>query len=127
MGAEAMGVQAMGLQATGLQAMGLQAARLDVIGIELGITSGGKPGFTVGSKLDLALAAERRISAKRRDIARLRHDMRLQEAEMQMLIANDIDCSGAANLLLRMRKNLAGLIAERDAMIAALIGMAKAG
>jgi hypothetical protein len=65
---------------------------------------------------------ERQVSSKRRDIARLRHDMRLQQAEMQTLIANDIDCTGAATILLRMRTRLARLIAERDALMAALIG-----
>ncbi len=65
---------------------------------------------------------ERQISSKRRDIARLRHDIRVQQSEMQTLIANDIDCTGAATILRRMRIKLARLIAERDAMVAALIG-----
>ncbi|MBR1219216.1 hypothetical protein JQ557_14530 [Bradyrhizobium sp. U87765 SZCCT0131] len=64
---------------------------------------------------------ERQISSRRRDIARLRHDIRLQQAEMQLLIANDLDCANAATLLLRMRRRLADLIAERDAMMIALL------
>ncbi len=69
---------------------------------------------------------ERQISSKRRDIARLRDDIRLQQAEMQTLIAHDIDCTGAATILLRMRLKLAHLIGERDAMMKTLLALPKA-
>ena len=73
-----------------------------------------------------APVTERQISSKRRDIARLRDDIRLQQAEMQALIANDIDCTGAATILLRMRLRLAQLIGERDAMMKMLLAPPKA-
>lgn len=88
-------------------------------------------GSTPGSRSVAATVAgpvtERQISSKRRDIARLRDDIRLQQAEMQSLIAHDLDCTGAATLLLRMRLRLAQLIGERDVMMKMLLAPPKAG
>jgi small-conductance mechanosensitive channel len=79
--------------------------------------------------MDLATGrvVERQISAKRREIARLRHDMRLQEAQMQALISRDLDCAAAAAQLLTMRRRLAELISERDVLMETLIYTPKAG
>jgi hypothetical protein len=66
-------------------------------------------------------ALERRISAKRREIARLRQDMRLREAEMQGLIALNADVTAVATGLLEMRRRLASLIIERDALMDGLV------
>ncbi|MGO4714934.1 hypothetical protein [Bradyrhizobium sp. 2TAF24] len=82
---------------------------------------GGHGGSTPRPVVLSGPVTERQISSRRRDIARLRHDIRLQQAEMQTLIACDLDCTGAATLLLRMRRRLADLIAERDAMMTALL------
>ena len=65
--------------------------------------------------------AERLISAKRREVARLRQDMRMQEVQMQTLIARDLDCTDAAMELLGMRRRLAQLIVERDTLMDALM------
>jgi hypothetical protein len=66
-------------------------------------------------------ALERQISAKRREIARLRHEMRLCEAEMQAQIAAASDATTAATRLLEMRRQLARLIVERDALMDGLM------
>jgi hypothetical protein len=72
-------------------------------------------------------ALERRISAKRREIARLRQDMRLREAEMQGLIALNADVTAVATGLLEMRRRLASLIIERDALMDGLVFRPEAG
>ena len=89
--------------------------------MEFGATRWGQNGPTASA----APVSERQISSKRRDIARLREDIRLQQAEMQTLIANDIDCTNAATRLLQMRLRLVHLIGERDAMMAAFLAAAK--
>lgn len=66
-------------------------------------------------------ALERQISAKRREIARLRQDMRLREAEMGDLIARGIDNAPAAADVLEMRRRLSRLIIERDALMDGLV------
>ncbi|MGO9358626.1 MAG: hypothetical protein ACLP1D_13280 [Xanthobacteraceae bacterium] len=66
-------------------------------------------------------ALERQISAKRREIARLRQDMRLREAEMGTLIAAAGDGAAVASELLAMRRRLARLIVERDALMDGLV------
>jgi hypothetical protein len=66
-------------------------------------------------------ALERQISAKRREIARLRQDMRLREAEMGTLIAAGGDGAAVASDLLAMRRRLAGLIVERDGLMDGLV------
>lgn len=60
---------------------------------------------------------ERRIAAKRREIARLRRDMRLQEAETVALIAQGIDATAAADRLLAMRGHLAQLVVVQAALM----------
>lgn len=86
---------------------------------------GSSPGIKSGALGTSAPVTERQISSRRRDIARLRDDIRLQQAEMQTLIANDIDCTAAATRLLDMRRRLARLIGERDAMMAAFLAASK--
>ncbi|WP_315830739.1 hypothetical protein [Bradyrhizobium prioriisuperbiae] len=93
--------------------------------MEFGSTPGTKSGGQSVSIASSAPVTERQISSKRRDIARLRDDIRLQQAEMQALIANDIDCTAAATRLLEMRLRLARLIGERDAMMAAFLAASK--
>ncbi|MDR3467500.1 MAG: hypothetical protein P4M07_16340 [Xanthobacteraceae bacterium] len=66
-------------------------------------------------------ALEHQISAKRREIARLRQDMRLREAEMETLIASGVDGAAVASDLLEMRRRLARLIIERDALMDGLV------
>ena len=66
-------------------------------------------------------ALERRISAKRREIARLRQDIKRREAEMEMLISLRNDGAEAAEKLLEMRRALSRLIIERDAMMDGLV------
>lgn len=90
--------------------------------MEFGGTRWGK----IGPTAPLTPVTERQISSKRRDIARLREDIRLQQAEMQTLIANDIDCANAATRLLQMRLRLSHLIGERDTMMAAFMAAGKA-
>ncbi len=72
-------------------------------------------------------ALERQISAKRREIARLRQDMRLREAEMGHLIAGGADGSAVATDLLDMRRRLSRLIIERDALMDGLVFRPEAG
>jgi len=72
-------------------------------------------------------ALERQISAKRREIARLRQDMRLREAEMGSLIAGGADGTAVATDLLEMRRRLARLIIERDALMDGLVFRPEAG
>jgi hypothetical protein len=66
-------------------------------------------------------ALERRISAKRREIARLRQDMRRREAEMGLLIATTGDAARVADEVLDMRRRLARLVIERDALMDGLV------
>ena len=66
-------------------------------------------------------ALERQISAKRREIARLRQDMRQREAEMSLLISSTGDATRVANDLLDMRRRLARLVIERDALMDGLV------
>ena len=93
--------------------------------MEFGSTPGIKSSGKTTSAAPSAPVTERQISSRRRDIARLRDDIRLQQAEMQALIANDIDCTAAATRLLEMRMRLARLIGERDAMMAAFLAASK--
>lgn len=60
---------------------------------------------------------ERRLAAKRREIARLRRDMRLEEAEMQALIAQGVDATTAAGRFLAMRSRLAQLLVAQAALM----------
>jgi hypothetical protein len=72
-------------------------------------------------------ALERQISAKRREIARLRQDMRLREAEMGTLIAGGGDAAAVADDVLDMRRRLSRLIIEREALMDGLVFQPEAG
>jgi hypothetical protein len=58
-----------------------------------------------------------RIVANRREIARLRRDIRLREAEMQALIAQDLDATAAADRLIAMRNRIARLVVVQAALM----------
>ncbi len=46
------------------------------------------------------------IALLKRTIARIRRDIRLQAREMQALVDADLDCSGAARLLMHLHNDL---------------------
>ncbi len=49
-----------------------------------------------------------------RNIARLRRDIRLQVREMQALLDADLDCSGAARVLMHLNKDLRLFLDKRE-------------
>lgn len=49
-----------------------------------------------------------------RTIARLRRDIRLQAQEMQALIDADLDCSGAARVLVHLQNDLRLFLEKRE-------------
>jgi hypothetical protein len=49
-----------------------------------------------------------------RNIARLRRDIRLQVREMQALIDADLDCSGAARVLMHLNSDLRLFLEKRE-------------
>lgn len=49
-----------------------------------------------------------------RNIARLRRDIRLQVREMQALIDADLDCSGAARVLMHLNNDLQLFLEKRE-------------
>jgi hypothetical protein len=49
-----------------------------------------------------------------RNIARLRRDIRLQVREMQTLIDADLDCSGAARVLMHLNNDLRLFLDKRE-------------
>jgi hypothetical protein len=57
---------------------------------------------------------DRELSQLQRNITRIRRDIRLQSAEMQALIDADIDCTSAAQLLMRMQADLVLFIEKRE-------------
>jgi hypothetical protein len=59
-------------------------------------------------------ARERELAQLQRNITRIRRDIRLQNAEMQALIEADIDCTNAAQLLMRMQADLVLYVAKRE-------------
>jgi hypothetical protein len=62
-------------------------------------------------------ARERELAQLQRNIARIRRDIRLQNAEMQALIAADIDCTNAAQLLMRMQADLVLYVQKRERLL----------
>ena len=50
----------------------------------------------------------------KRNIARIRRDIRLQAREMQALIDADIDCTNAARMLMRMQADLMLFLEKRE-------------
>ena len=57
-----------------------------------------------------------------RDIARLRRDVRLQFSEIERLIAADLDCTPAAQRLMRAQADLVLLIEQRERLMAPAAG-----
>jgi hypothetical protein len=52
------------------------------------------------------------------NIARLRRDVRLQSCEIEQLIAADLDCTPAAQRLMRAQADLVLFIERRERLIA---------
>jgi hypothetical protein len=49
---------------------------------------------------------DRHLARLQQNISRIHREIRLQAREMQSLIDADLDCSGAARLLMRMQADL---------------------
>lgn len=49
---------------------------------------------------------DRDLARLQQNISRIRREIRLQASEMQSLIDSDLDCRGAARLLMRMQADL---------------------
>jgi hypothetical protein len=49
-----------------------------------------------------------------RNIARLRRDIRLQALELQALIDADLDCTGAARVLMHLQNDLRLFLEKRE-------------
>jgi hypothetical protein len=54
-----------------------------------------------------------------RNIARLRRDVRLQSSKIEQLIAADLDCTPAAQLLMRAQADLVLFIEKRERLVSA--------
>jgi hypothetical protein len=61
---------------------------------------------------------DRQLSHLQRNISRIRRDIRLQAWEMQQLIDADLDCTAAAQLLMRMQADLVLFIQKRERFMA---------
>jgi hypothetical protein len=57
------------------------------------------------------------IEELQRNIAHIRREIRVQNAEMQSLIEADIDCTNAARLLMRMQADLVMFLEKRERLI----------
>ena len=55
----------------------------------------------------------------KRNIARIRRDIRLQAREMQALIDADLDCTAAARLLMHMQADLRLFLEKQEAVACA--------
>jgi hypothetical protein len=55
-------------------------------------------------------------SRLKHNIARIRRDIRMTAREMQTLIDADLDCSGAARVLVHLQNDLKLYLEKRDAM-----------
>jgi len=58
--------------------------------------------------------AARDLRLLARTIARLRRDIRLQAREMQALIDADLDCTGAARVLMHLSNDLRLFLEKRE-------------
>jgi hypothetical protein len=58
---------------------------------------------------------DRNVVLLNRNIARLRRDVRLQSFEIEQLIAADLDCTPAAQRLMRAQADLVALYREEGA------------
>ncbi len=57
---------------------------------------------------------DRSMALLNQNIARLRRDVRLQTREIEQLIAADIDCTSAAQRLMRIQADLVLFIERRE-------------
>jgi hypothetical protein len=60
---------------------------------------------------------DKQLAQLQRNIARIRREMRLQNAEMQSLIEADVDCTNAARLLMRMQADLVLFLEKRERLL----------
>ena len=61
---------------------------------------------------------DRNLVLLNRNIARLRRDVRLQSSEIEQLIAADLDCTAAAQRLMRAQAHLVLFIEKRERLVA---------
>jgi hypothetical protein len=57
---------------------------------------------------------DRDLARLQQNISRIRREIRLQASEMQLLIDADLDCTGAARLLMRMQADLVLFLDKRE-------------
>ena len=57
---------------------------------------------------------DRQLTHLKQNIARIRRDIRLQACEIEQLIAADIDCTAAAQRLMRMQADLVLFVEKRE-------------
>ena len=57
---------------------------------------------------------DRQLAHLKQNIARIRRDTRLQACEIEQLIAADIDCTAAAQRLMRMQADLVLFVEKRE-------------
>jgi hypothetical protein len=60
---------------------------------------------------------DKQVARLQRNIARIRREIRVQNAEMQSLIEADIDCTNAARLLMRMQADLLLFLEKRERLL----------
>ena len=60
---------------------------------------------------------DRNLVLLNRNIARLRRDVRLQSCEIEQLIAADLDCTSAAQRLMRAQADLILYIEKRERLM----------
>ena len=65
---------------------------------------------------------DRSLVLLNRNIARLRRDVRLESCEIEQLIAADLDCTAAAQRLMRAQADLVLLIEQRERLMAPAAG-----
>ena len=58
--------------------------------------------------------SQRDLRLLARNIARLKRDVRLQAREMQELLDADLDCSGAARVLMHLQNDLLLFLEKRE-------------
>ncbi len=61
---------------------------------------------------------DRNLVLLNRNIARLRRDVRLQSCEIEQLISADLDCTPAAQRLMRAQANLILYVEKRERLMA---------
>jgi hypothetical protein len=64
---------------------------------------------------------DRNLVLLNRNIARLRRDVRLQSSKIEQLIAADLDCTPAAQRLVRAQADLVLFIEKRERLVAPVV------